>query len=177
MSGDATPAEGRQHAAGNRGMIATEARLRDLVEAYRNAGDDGSAGGGDLCQLVEEDQAPRLLQAWKGPMASLGAEVEAINTALDGTGVRLEAIATQPGPGVSYLACAEVRIEGDPHGPRPSAFAALTRRAEARLQIRLPGSVRHETRYIALAEIGGETWKDWLLDLLDANRLWKRGAG
>ena len=174
MSVRATPGSNRPDASGDRDAIDTEARLRKLVEIYRRADSEGSAPESDLRQLVEEDQARRLLAGWKGHLARLRTEISAINAALDETGIRLAATAMEPGAGVSYLACVEVCIEGDPRGPCPSAFAALTRRAEARLQIRMPGCPRHETRYVALAELAGETWKSLLLDLLEANRAWQR---
>lgn len=174
MSVRATPGSNRPGASGDREAIDAEARLRKLVEIYRQADSEGSAPESDLRQLVEEDQARRLLAGWKSHLARLRMEISAINAALDETGIRLAATAMEPGAGVSYLACVEICIEGDPRGPCPSAFVALTRRAEARLQIRMPGCLRHETRYVALAELGGETWKSLLLDLLEANRAWQR---
>ena len=174
MSVRATPGSNRPDASEDRDNIDTEARLRKLVEIYRQAGDDHSPPDSDLRDLVEEDQARRLRTVWKGHVASLRAEISAINAALDGTGVHLEPHAMEPGAGVSYLACVEVRIEGKARDSCPSAFVALTRRAEARLQIRMPGSVRHDTRYVALAELADETWKALLLDLLETNRTWQR---
>lgn len=181
MSGGPTPVGSRHHSAENRGKdgrrepdSASDARLRDLVECYRRTDGERTASDDDLRHLVEEDQARRLLQAWKEHVACLRTELAAINAALEGTGVCLEPQEMAPGPGVSYLACVEVRLGGDAHAAGPSAFAALTRRAEARLQIRMPGCARHETRYLALAEIGRESWKGWLLDLLEAHRDWQR---
>lgn len=174
MSVRVTPGSNRPGASGDRDAIDTEARLRKLVEIYRRADSEVSAPDSDLRQLVEEDQARRLLASWKNHLARLRKEISAINAALEETGVRLAATAMEPGAGVSYLACVEVCIEGDPRPPCPSAFVALTRRAEARLQIRMPGCHRHETRYVALAELAGETWKSLLLDLLEANRAWQR---
>lgn len=177
MSAGATPESNRYQAAKDRGTSNTEARLRELVELYRKAGDGKSPDDdSDLRELVEEDQARRLLAGWTDHVACLRAEISAVNAALDESGIRLEPNAMEPGPGVSYLACLEIGIGGDRPGPGPSAFVALTRRAEARLQIRMPGCVRHETQYVALAEIGGKIWREWLLDLLEANRAWQRRA-
>src|SRR5690606_34307159 len=113
---------------------------------------DRPPGDGGLRRLVEEDQARRLLSAWETHTAVLRAELAAINAALEGAGIRLEPNAMEPGPGVSYIACLEIGIGDKPRGSRPCAFVALTRRAEARLQIRMPGCVRHGTRYVPLSE-------------------------
>lgn len=176
MSTGATPEPNRHRAIEGHGALGAEARLRELVELYRTARGGHAPGDDDLRRLVEEDQARRLLNLWKTHTAALGAELATINAALDGAGVRLEPNAMEPGPGVSYIACVEIGIGGKPRGSHPCAFAALTRRAEARLQIRMPGSIRHETRYVPLSEIDAEVWKGWLLDLLEANRAWQHSS-
>ena len=101
MSVRAMPGSNRLGALEDRETIDTEARLRKLVEIYRRADSEGSAPESDLRQLVEEDQARRLLAGWKGHLARLRTEISAINAALDETGIRLAATAMEPGAGVS----------------------------------------------------------------------------
>jgi hypothetical protein len=146
-------------------------RLQYLAERYREAAEarasSASAGPADL---VEDERDERILAKWGLQLELLQHQAARVNAALGTAGVRLMIDPREPGPGVSYLACAEVRVEGELHELRARGFAAATQRAEVRLQIRTPGSPRHDTRYLGYGELGPDAWNEWLLDLLEANR-------
>lgn len=174
MSGTVAPAANRPSAGDDRRDTSTtaressELRLRELVDLYRAADGDTGAASGEV--LDEAARRRRLLADWDSQVEQLRQEIAAVNRAMVGTGIRLDLSIGEPGPGVSYLACAEVRIKGISRDLAPSGFAVLTQRSEARMQIRMPGDWRHTSRYVAIDELTPRLWNDWLLDLLEANR-------
>lgn len=174
MSGTVAPAANRLSAGDDRrdtfaiASESSELRLRELVDLYRAADGDADAPPEEV--VDEAARRRRLRDDWDSQVERLREEIAAVNRALVGTGIRLELSVGEPGRGVSYLACAEVRIKGITRGQAPTGFAVLTQRAEARMQIRMPGDWGHISRYIAISELTPRLWNDWLLDLLEANR-------